>query len=236
MALKRRIDDPELMDTAQLTPREYKSALDFLTLTADWFGGASLFTRQLESWSRSWNREEAVSFLDVGTGGGDIPLAVARWARQRGFQARIIGLELVPETAEIARQRTVEFPEISIITGDLFPFSQSGQRFDFVTASLFLHHMPGTMALEALKAFDLLAKRGIIIGDLDRSIPSLMAVTAASWVFGNRIVRHDGPLSVRRSFTPLELHDLAQLCGLRWLRASRQLWFRVSLAGERPRA
>ena len=236
MGLEKRVEANELMDTSALTGRETRQALRFLARTAKWFGGTSLFIRQFEEWSKRWEPGRTVTILDAGTGGGDIPLALAEWASRRGLKLAITGLELVPEIADLARQRTAKFPEIGIVTGDLFQFSRSDVRFDYVTASLFLHHMPGTRAADALREFGRLAARGILVGDLDRSRPSLVAVTAAAWILGNRIVRHDGPLSVRRSFTLRELDIMARNAGLPWLTALHQPWFRVSLAGERSHA
>jgi len=236
MGLEQRLDAPELMDTAVLTGRENRRALRFLAQTAKWFGGASLFIRQFEEWSRVWDPNQTVTILDVGTGGGDIPLALADWASRRGFKVAITGLELVPGIADIARQRTAGIPGITVVTGDLFKLAESPERYDYVTASLFLHHMPDFRAIDALREFGRLATRGIVVGDLDRSRASLVAVTAAAWILGNRIVRHDGPLSVRRSFTLRELDIMARDAGLPWLTALNQPWFRVRLAGERSHA
>jgi hypothetical protein len=50
---------------------------------------------------------------------------------------------------------------------------------------------------------------------------------------GNVIVRHDGPLSVRRAFTLPELSRLVHELDLRYLRARRESPFRLSLAGQK---
>jgi len=49
------------------------------------------------------------------------------------------------------------------------------------------------------------------------------------------VVRHDGPLSVRRAFTVHELARLAAGLGLSYLQARQERPFRLSLAGEKPR-
>jgi hypothetical protein len=78
-----------------------------------------------------------------------------------------------------------------------------------------------------------LARRGIIISDLHRTLLSYSAVSLLSYLIGNKIVRHDGPLSVRRAFTIPELNDLARAAGLPYLQASIEPWFRTSLSGEK---
>jgi hypothetical protein len=50
---------------------------------------------------------------------------------------------------------------------------------------------------------------------------------------GDDIVRHDGPLSVRRAFLSEDLSRAAEEAGLDYLRVRRHPWFRLSLAGEK---
>jgi 2-polyprenyl-3-methyl-5-hydroxy-6-metoxy-1,4-benzoquinol methylase len=221
----------EIMDTTPLAPTEMARTLDFLTLTNKCFGGAAVVTRYLDQWTSGG---EDVSILDVGTGAADIPLAIAAWARRRGVRVRILGLDLVSEIVGIAKARTRHEPSIEIRGGDLFALAESPERFDYVTASLFLHHMPGDQAARALSAFDRLASRGVIISDLARSHFGYATVGLASWLLGNRVVRHDGPLSVARSFQVDELQALARSLNLDYLRARSEPWCRLSLAGRKP--
>jgi 2-polyprenyl-3-methyl-5-hydroxy-6-metoxy-1,4-benzoquinol methylase len=230
MDLRTRSPRLEIMDTVTLAPAEMDRTLNFLALTNKWFGGTNVITRYLDEWIAS-NEHNPISILDVGTGGADIPLALVAWARRRHVRVRVVGLDLVPEIVEIARARTAREPNIEIRQGDLFRLAESAERFDVVTASLFLHHMPGAQALSALRAFDRLATRGVIVSDLVRSASSYCAVGLASYLFGNAIVRHDGRLSVERSFRRDELQALAAEAGLTYLQARREPWCRLSLGG-----
>ena len=110
---------------------------------------------------------------------------------------------------------------------------KSDETYDYVTASLFLHHVPPEKQIEILKLFDRIARRGILVSDLNRSFSGWISVGAASFLFGNHITRHDGPLSVRRAFTVAELGEMANAAGLSYLKAEREPWFRVSLTGEK---
>ena len=79
------------------------------------------------------------SLLDVGTGSGDIPLAIVAWARQNGIAATIVGLEI--EAITLARP-----PRRRPVAGR----SPRARRrrcaavcaalFDFVLASQLPHH------------------------------------------------------------------------------------------------
>jgi 2-polyprenyl-3-methyl-5-hydroxy-6-metoxy-1,4-benzoquinol methylase len=221
------------MDTRTYPMEVTRGTLAFLSLTNRRFGGNSVVLRRLEDWSRRWRPGETISLLDVGTGGGDIALAAARWARRRDFHIKITAVDLMPDIAEIARENARGFPEIKIVDGNAFELESGEDRWDYVTASLFLHHVPPAENVRALKKLDALARKGLFVSDLERSLPSYMAVGALSRIAGNAVVRHDGPLSVRRAFTFGELNALAQEAGLPHLRARKEMWFRLSLAGEK---
>lgn len=229
MGLDTRLDQLELMDTIQLPPATMRRTLSFLALTNRRFGGSQIVLDILDSWSARWPDRE-IKILDIGTGAGDIPIAIAKWARAKKLRVKIIGIDLVPEVIQIAREQTRNHPEISIEEADLFSFNQ---RADYVIASLFLHHVPPAQNKDALIALDRLAERGLIVSDLQRTQGSLVAVSALSYLAGNHIVRHDGPLSVRRAFRPHELDALALEAGLSYLRARNERWFRLSLSGEK---
>lgn len=233
MPLLQRIDRPELMDTQPFDEKITRRTLRFLGMTARRFGGAALVVRHLDRLVAGVPSTEEISILDVGCGGGEIPLAVAGWARARGRAVRIVAIDLVPEIAAVAREACAGHPEIEVREQNVFDLAGGGETFDVVTASLLLHHVPPPDALGTLRAFDRLARRGVIISDLRRSVASFMAVTAVSWLAGNHVVRHDGPLSVRRAFLPEELDALAQRAGLPYLRARREPFFRLSLAGKK---
>jgi 2-polyprenyl-3-methyl-5-hydroxy-6-metoxy-1,4-benzoquinol methylase len=230
MTLVQRIDRPEIMDTQKVSMCEMKETLAFLETTNKIFGGADVFIKKLSEASKRWNKNQTIHILDVGTGSADIPLAIAAWAREHEFKVQITGIDLMDDIVSIAKEKTKSFPEIKIEQRDLFTLTES---YDYIIANLLLHHVPPSEFIHLLKTFDRLAKRGIIISDLLRSTLSYAAVSAFSYLKGNWIVRHDGPLSVRRAFTLNDLNQLIAVSGLNYLRALREPWFRVSLSGEK---
>jgi SAM-dependent methyltransferase len=243
--LTRRAVAPELMDTEPQSVESVEAALGFLELTNRWFGGYAPILRRFEVWSRRWNPRQPVEILDVGTGGADVPLALVRWAKRRGLRVQVTAVEVVPAIAAIARARTANVPEITLVTRDAVALfgtvAAKGQtseaaaavRFDYVIACLFLHHVNPDDTVAVVQHLARLATRGVIISDLRRTWPGYLAVAAVSRLLGNAVVRHDGPLSVRRAFTVSELGELAGQAGVSWLGVRKERWFRVSLAGER---
>lgn len=231
--LERRVDLPELMDTTRLAPEELDGTLRFLETVNRALGGYSLIFGYLERWLAARPAAGALSILDAGTGGGDLPVALSRWGRKRGLKVSCVGLDSDEDIARWARRRAEGEPGVEIVHGDLDTLARSGRRFDFVTASLLLHHVPQQALVPVLRTLDGLALRGLVIGDLRRCAAGYLGVAVVTAALGNRVVRHDGPLSVRRSFQEAELDALAAEAGLPHLRAKRHPFFRLALAGEK---
>jgi len=233
MDFSRRIDAPEIMDSQLLSDGELRETLRFLEQTNRFLGGDRLIFHYLDCWSRHWPSDRPVTMLDVGTGGADLPVRIARWARRRRIDARVTGIDSTPEIARLARQNVRAFPEIEIVESDLQSFAQGNRRFDVVLGSLFLHHVAPAEIVEAVRLCDRLAIRALLFSDLRRSRAGYWATRAYTWLLGNRVVRFDGPLSIRRAFTAAELAQLAAQSRLDYLRPRRHAFFRLALAGEK---
>jgi len=163
------------------------------------------------------NERELTSFslLDVGTGSGDLPAAIVRWARRKGISAKVVGLEPNPVAAEVARRLTRDFPEISIVRGDGAhpPFSPS--CFDFVLSSQLLHHFSEGEIVALLKAWSSFARRGILVNDLLRHPLAYYGIRLLTCLFTrNEMTRVDAPLSVRRALTMPEWQALFRQAGI----------------------
>jgi len=231
--LSQRTDEPEWMDTFTLSRHQLEKVLTFLRVTNRYFGGTFTILNTLKTWSKRWQKGEAIRILDIGTGEGDIPRALVDWGRKEGVFLHITGIDLVPEIIDIAKVKSLLYPEISFKTEDVRNFSPLEKQFDYVIGSLLLHHINSTEHMSFLRAIDNLSVRGVILSDLQRSFLSYFSISALCAVIGNHIVRHDGPLSVRRGFRIEELNKLIKKSGLSYLEAIKEPWFRLSLKGEK---
>jgi len=141
--------------------------------------------------------------LDVGFGDGDILRRIARWVARRGIAAELVGVDLNPRSAPAAAAHTPGDLPIRYVTGDYADLA--GQGWDFVVSSLVAHHMTHPQLVAFLRFMDAEARRGWLINDLHRhgfahwGFPILARL--AGW---HPIVRHDGTLSIARSYRPSE--------------------------------
>ena len=209
----------------------------FLGVINRWLGGTRATLRRFEELSHGWLAGQRVEVLDVATGGGDQARALVRWGRARGFDIRVTALDISPSALSSARRRgtpgTGEAP-LRFVCADVHRMPYRDGVFDYVTCALFFHHLTDDDVVRTLRSFDHMAVRGIVVNDLIRGWRHF----AWSWFFTrpfNRVLRNDGPLSVRRAFRPSELAGLAQRAGLTWLTVREHFGHRMTLAGERPR-
>ena len=173
--------------------------------------------------------------LDLGTGAADIPVALARWARQRGHRVTVIGVDRSPTVTACARAFAAGYPEVRVVAGEAVEPPVGPGSVDVAFSSLMLHHLPEDAVVRLLSVMGSVARLGFVVSDLRRTRPAWVAawlITRA--VSTNRLTRHDGPLSVRRAYTTRELDRLSARAGLRGVRWQDAIAFRLVGVYERP--
>ena len=140
----------------------------------------------------------SLRIVDVGSGGGDMLRCVERWAKRRGIEVVLTGIDLNPYAARAAREFTAAASPIEWITGDAFAYTE---REDVVLSSLFTHHLEEPEIVRFLAWSEAVATRGWFVNDLCReATPSKLFGLLAKGMRWHRFVQHDGPVSFRRSF------------------------------------
>jgi SAM-dependent methyltransferase len=154
--------------------------------------------------------------LDVGCGGGDMLRRIEAWARSRGLAVQLTGIDLNPYSARAACELT-RGSSIEWVTGDVLAYRPS-IPIDLVISSLFTHHLNDAEIVNFVSWMERVAGRGWFINDLHRKIAPYYGFKALAWVMRwHRFVRHDGPVSIRRSFLR---EDWEAYCAAAGLRAS----------------
>jgi ubiquinone/menaquinone biosynthesis C-methylase UbiE len=101
------------------------------------------------------------------------------------------------------------------LIADAFQLPFAGNSFDFVLASLFLHHFTNEQVTQLLRNFHQVAREAVLINDLERHILSYCFLPITKPFFGwHRITVHDGPVSVRAAFLANELKALGNGAGI----------------------
>jgi 2-polyprenyl-3-methyl-5-hydroxy-6-metoxy-1,4-benzoquinol methylase len=156
-----------------------------------------------------------IRVLDLASGGGDVPIALAERAARARIDVRIEGSDVSSEAVSFARARAVDhgaairFSALDVLN-DPIP-----EGYDVVTCSLFLHHLDEACAIALLSKMANAAGRLVLVNDLVRGrIGYVLAWTGCHLLSRSPIVRHDGPVSVAGAYTIPEVSELAERAGL----------------------
>ena len=227
---KQRSHRLEYIDTGNYTAAEYEDCIGELRFVNRWMGDAhSLKTtvlREIEA-----QRLASFSILDLGAGSGELLRVAATWARQTKRQFSGVGLELNERMAESILEESERFDEIASVRGDALRLPFDDAQFDYVICSLFTHHLLDEQVVQVLREMSRVAKRRIFVIDLHRHpVAYFLYTVPGKLVLHNRLVRHDGALSILRGFKSNEFLELAQRAGLRDIRVERRFPYRLVLS------
>ncbi len=137
--LPRLVGAAERMDEPEVDRAELARSLHDLRGVNRWLGGRRVVLRHLGGMVRRLGGR-AFTVLDVGTGSGDLPLAVARWARARGIGVRVTATDLHPRTLALAREHTARDSDVRVEPADALDLPYGPGVFDFALCSTALHH------------------------------------------------------------------------------------------------
>ncbi|HSS19758.1 MAG TPA: methyltransferase domain-containing protein [Pyrinomonadaceae bacterium] len=233
---RQRSEELEFIDTGDYTPAEYEGCIIELQRVNRWLGDTSALRHSLLAEIERQNLAE-FSVLDVGAGSGELLKVIANWARRSRRHALLTGLELNPRSTAVMSERQTIFPEITAIRGDAFHLPFADDQFDYGLCSLFTHHFTDPEVVSILRELARVASREIFVIDLYRHPVAYFFYTTLGRLFlHNRLIRHDGALSILRSFTPDELQRLAFEAGLKDVTVTRRFPYRLVLSGKKRKA
>jgi SAM-dependent methyltransferase len=222
-----RSPESELMDGTGVTPAEFAACLHDLAAV----NTVTLARRPTLKWladaTATMAPGDGFTLLDVGYGEGDMLRAIHRWATAKELRPRLIGVDLNPRSEPAARAATDPGMAIDYRTGDVFAFDAS-ERIDFIVSSLVTHHLSDRQVGQFLMWMEARATRGWFVNDLRRSAIAFYGFTALAAVMRwHRFVRHDGPVSIARSFVPDEWERALATAGITAATVSRVFPFRL---------
>jgi ubiquinone/menaquinone biosynthesis C-methylase UbiE len=111
------------------------------------------------------------------------------------------------------------------------PFPE--RSFDVAMSSLFFHHLSNEHCVRVLAQMWRIARRRVIINDLHRHAVAYFSIRGLTRLFSRSpMVRHDAPVSVRRSFRPAELLAIAEQAGVP-ARVYRSFPYRLVLVADK---
>jgi SAM-dependent methyltransferase len=229
----RRAEGLELLDAGSHDERELQSSLAEMARVNRWLGGNRAIRRHLGDCARSVAADEPLAVLDVGTGRGDLPLFIAR-ALGRRPEVKVYGLDLQRQIVRIAHDACRNSPGVEMLAGDALALPFETDAVDVVVSSLTLHHFDDEAAAAVVAEMARVAKRRVIITDLERHPMNYAGAQMLASTLWRRdpYSRNDGPLSVLRAFTRDELARIGRSAGLVRVQVFRHFPYRLALVGR----
>jgi ubiquinone/menaquinone biosynthesis C-methylase UbiE len=218
----------ELLDDPAADPAIVRSSLGHIARSNRWLGGRAAMRSGLAVALGSEGRGESLTLLDVGTGAGDLPLDAVRWGRRRGFRIQPLGLDRSFTAATLARESGIQ-----TVVGCAGTLPVRSRSVDIVLVSQVVHHLRQDAAIQLLRECYRIARRALIVTDLERA----RLAVAGFWVVSRVLqfdaaTRADGITSVRRGYSVEEFRELFRLAGIT-ATAFRRPGYRLVAVGKR---
>jgi 2-polyprenyl-3-methyl-5-hydroxy-6-metoxy-1,4-benzoquinol methylase len=140
--------------------------------------------------------------VDVGCGSGDMLRTIEKWALDHSLPIRLTGVDRNERSLRFAQERTAVASSIRYVQGDAAAISDV-EKVDIVISTHLAHHLSDEEIVSFLEWMERAAGVGWFINDLHRErVPYIAFHLLARCMNWHPFIRHDGPVSVLRSFQP----------------------------------
>lgn len=223
----RQVDLIELMDKEDCDPRKLENTYQqFSTINAllsQWKQVYRTTIKPLMS-----DTQQTYTLLDIGFGGGDIPIAFSRWAKKDGINLKITAIETDGRSVDFV-QKLPKNPDIEYKCCNSSDLVDEAKQFDFVISNHVIHHLDEIGFEAILKDAKTLAKRLVVFNDIERSDLGYILFNIFSRpLFRDSFITDDGLTSIKRSYTKKEL---SKVVSSEW-KVQRLFPFRLLLIHE----
>lgn len=155
------------------------------------------------------DRDRIYTLLDIGFGGGDIPLAISRWAKKDGIKLEITAIETDRRAFEFAQSLPAD-SSVSFLNCSSTELIKNNKKFDFVISNHVIHHLNEKDFHIILSESKELAASLIIFNDIERSDLGYILFNVFSRIlFWNSFITADGLTSIKRCYTKNELKEIS---------------------------
>lgn len=143
-----------------------------------------------------------ISVLDVGCGGGLFVLNLSNYFPQIRFQ----GCDISQDAIQMAEESSTRYTANKV----LFYRQQQEQlnlpenNVDIILATLVCHHIEDKDLINFFQQALQISRKAVLINDLHRHIIAYYFYKLFSPIFRNRLINHDGLISIKRGFTRQE--------------------------------
>ncbi|MCF8254562.1 MAG: methyltransferase domain-containing protein [Bacteroidia bacterium] len=207
MKFKERSAELELLDGEGIPQADLYQNLKELDTINTLLGGHAVTLKGVKTFGL--RKDKTYTILEIGCGGGDNLMAIAKWARKEKLQLQLIGVDLKKDCISYANEHCKEYPEISFICSDYRDLKKNSKTYDLIFSSLFCHHFSKTDLKELMQFKKEKSDLGYFINDLHRHAIAYYSIAFLTQLFSKSyLVKNDAKLSVWRGFKRNDWQDL----------------------------
>ncbi len=226
--MKIRSSDKEKLDDCNLHGEPLHKALQSLEWVNRWFGNHRSVIRAVHE--RYKKEERPLCIIDLGCGGGDLALAVAKSLRKNNIEFIITGIDGNANTIAYAQKKCAAFPEINFIQANILEKQFSIQPCDILISRHFIYHFPADALIDFLKNKVSAISSVIIFSELKRNRFAMCLFKFSSFLMPiSKLAKEDGLLAIKRSFSKKEWLTILQQAGIDTYRLQSVPFFRILL-------
>ena len=173
-------------------------------------------------------KNQIQTIVDLGCGGGDNLRSIRKWFRSKDKKVRLIGIDGNKNSLEYAKKHK-DF-EIEYIQEDILSSDFQIPKFDALISSHFIYHFSDQKLIQFLKSAKDKINTAIVFSELQRSKISYTLFKFFGFLMPfSKMVKQDGLLAIRRSFTRRELENILKEAGINEYSLRWKWWFRFIL-------
>ncbi len=196
----------ELMDKPDSSPEKLKNTYrQFSTINRFLSGWDLLFHTRIAP--RCTDPKRTYFLLDIGFGGGDVPVRLAQLALKYDIRLHITAIDTDARAVEYAKAN-IDLPNVHFRHSSEQELINENRIFDFIISNHLVHHLDKKELIRLLENTEQLNDGLLLFNDLRRSpIAWLLFNALTLFAFRKSFIRADGLMSIRRSYRPEELRN-----------------------------
>ncbi|MFT7208883.1 MAG: 2-polyprenyl-3-methyl-5-hydroxy-6-metoxy-1,4-benzoquinol methylase [Flavobacteriales bacterium] len=221
-----RSTEKEQMDNLELSGEDLNKTLSGLSTINKYLGNTSATVKAIKK--EIIKQNPPLQIIDLGCGGGDNLRAIANWCERINQPIELLGIDGNEHILAHARQQNSPTTTIKYLQADILDEAFVLSSCDILISSHFMYHFSDDELVAFLRKSKRNISTKIIFSELQRNWFSyaLFKLGAVFLPFSN-IVKQDGLVALRRSFTKKELMAILERAELARFEVSWKWAFRL---------
>ncbi len=227
--MRERKTQAEQLDDLNLSGMTLERTLRELATINRWFGNYRCIRNGIRKFLHQ-HPDHSLTIVDLGCGGGDTLIMLAKWLGRQNIQAQLIGIDGNRHSLAYANRHSTGFDNLTWQQADILNDEFLVPPCDLVISTHFLYHIEDEVLIKFLNRQQANIRRGWVVSELIRAPFAILGFQILSRIIGfSRMTREDGVLAVQRARTQKEWQSLLSTSDHGEFQVTRTWIFRLQL-------